>query len=332
MIVTATLRLLRRAFRGGGVARAVMLLAAGASLPAAEEDMPRQFRLGFSYAMFTDVNENDAKASLRALSAVISRERNIQANPEPLLFRGTDQIARAVRAGEVDSVVLPIDEYWLLAGDALFDRGLFAVQDGDPAEEYVLVARGSGGAASLAGLQGKRLVIQATPRMRLGYYWLEVVLARRQQPAVAAFFGRVARTPKLARTVLDVFFQQADACLVTRRGFQAMVELNPQVGKQLHILEASPSLVPALFAFRAGLATPFRDRVLREFSGVHVTPSGQQALTIFQVGQVAERPLSVLDEALAWLREYGERRPEEILVRAAELRRSHIGPIGEPNP
>lgn len=332
MIITGALRRLRRALHGARVTAAVVLLSAGAAPAATEGEAPRHFRLGFSYAMFTDVNENDAKASLRALSAVISRERNIQANPEPLLFHGTDQIARAVRAGEVDSVVLPIDEYWIIAGDSLFDRGLFAVQGGDPAEEYVLLVRGAGGPTTLAGLQGKHLVIHAVPRMRLGYYWLEVTLARGQQPPIAGFFGRVVRTPKLARTVLDVFFHRADACLVTRRGFQAMVELNPQVGKQLHILAASPSLVPALFAFRAGLATPFRDRVLREFSGVHVTPSGQQALTIFQVGQVAERPLSVLDEALDWLREYGVRRPEEAMVRTAELRRSHVGPIGEPNP
>ena len=134
--------------------------------------------------------------------------------------------------------------------------------------------------------------------------------------------------PKLSKVVLNVFFRQTDACLVTRRGFATMAELNPQVGRQLTILAASPAVVPALFGFRRGFSTQLKSKIIREFGAVHMSPAGQQALTIFQVGQVAERPVTALDSALALLEEYARLRPADSAGLISTLRRKQtIGSV-----
>lgn len=118
--------------------------------------------------MFSDVNENDARASLRALSAIIARDSNIPANPDPLLFSGADEIAATFSDARVDAVAMPIDEYWLVARTVQSRRFLFATSKRDATEEYLLLVPRDNAPKSLADLQGKVLSLYANPRARLG--------------------------------------------------------------------------------------------------------------------------------------------------------------------
>lgn len=277
--------------------------------------------------MLAGVNDNDARASLRALSAVVSRERGINADPEPLLFNGTDALADAVLGGEVDAVATTVDEYWALGGRVRFSRFLLGTTAGDPAETYLIVVRRDTGIADLAALRQRSLAVHATPRTRLGYLWLDVALARATAPPVAEYFSRIGRTSKLSKAVLDVFFKRVDACLVTRRGFAAMAELNPQIEKQLVAVATSPALVPGFFGFRTGLKPAFLEKLVRQLGTVHHTPAGKQAITIFQVGDLGEFPAEVLRPALELLDEYRTRRPAEAARLIESLRVSDTGPL-----
>ena len=287
-------------------------------------------RIGFTYSMFVGVNENDATASIRALSAVVSRESEIPADPTPQLFVGADAVVAAVAAGKVDAVGLTTEEFAAIKSEAGFDRFLMSVRENNPTETYLVLVHQESPAQSLADLRGKRLAIFTSPRMCLALPWLEVQLARQNLPAAAEIFGAIVDQPKLSKAVLDVFFKKNDACLVTRSGFSTMVELNPQLGTQLRAIAESVAMVPALFAVRTDFSEASKDRIVRVFAGVHRTPAGQQALTIFQVGQVAERPLSMLDSALSLLAQYAELRPEASAARVNRLRRVSANPSPRP--
>lgn len=316
-----------------GVRVLLLVCAAAMSGPDARAEKPAElFRLGFSLSMLAGTNENDARASIRAIAAAVSNERNIRANPEPLLFKGTDEITRSLEAREVDAVSMTMDEYWALGGKLTFSRLLLAGQGADPREEYVVLVRNDSGVAGLSALRGKRLSVYDVPRMRLAYLWLEVLLAREGQPAVDHYFNQPFKSAKLSKVVLDVFFKKADACLVTRHAFAAVTELNPQVGRQLKVLAVSPLIAPAFFAFRAGLPQDYVDRIMREFKDVQRTPAGRQALTIFQVGDLSEHSAAVLDGALDLLEEYRRLRPEAASRLIARVRQSAAGPMQEDLP
>jgi phosphonate transport system substrate-binding protein len=117
----------------------------------------------------------------------------------------------------------------------------------------------------------------------------------------AQFCSRTIQGVKLSQTVLPVFFRQFDACVVTRRGFQVMSELNPQVGQQLKILASSPSMVPVAFLFRADYSDPAKDRIIKEIQGVHSTIAGQQVLTLFQCESLKVLSVAALDSSLELL-------------------------------
>lgn len=315
----------RNLFRRFAFLCAALVTAIPALLPAKPADL---FRLGFSSSMLAGVNDNDARASLRALSAVVSRERRINADPEPLLFNGADAVADAVLAAEVDAVAITVDEYWALGSRVRFSRFLLGTIDGDPADTYLLVVRRDRQLSDLAALRQHTLAVHGTPRMRLGYLWLEVALARDSAPPAEEFFSRVFRTSKLSKAVLDVFFKRADACLVTQRGLAAMAELNPQIARQLVPIASSPSLVPSFFGFRAGMQPAFLETLVHQLGTVQNTPAGKQAVTIFQVGDLGEFPAETLQPALDLLDEYRARRPAEAARLIESLRASAAGPIG----
>lgn len=68
--------------------------------------------------------------------------------------------------------------------------------------------------------------------MCLGPEWLDGLLAAEGRGPMGSFFGPAAWETKFSQSVLPVFFGNAEACLTSRRGFETMGEMNPQVGKR----------------------------------------------------------------------------------------------------
>ena len=82
-----------------------------------------------------------------------------------------------------------------------------------------------------------------------------------------------------------------------------MFELNPQIGRRIKVLAASPPVVPVLFCFRADYMSPVRHQIMNELSHWHLSPAGRQILMLFQIDSLAEQPIGCLDSALELLAE-----------------------------
>ena len=190
------------------------------------------------------------------------------------------------------------DEYFVVSQEFQFNRFLLSVYNGQITEQYVLLVHRDSGIERIEDLRGRTLAVFKNARMSLAPIWLDVRLIEAGFSGTTGFCGHVTPISKLSQTVLKVFFRQIDACLVTRRGFETMNELNPQLGQQLKVLVESPELVPTVFCCRADLSLAVKDQLLAEFVKVHTTPAGQQVLTIFQSDQLTEGQASCLDSAL----------------------------------
>ena len=103
--------------------------------------------------------------------------------------------------------------------------------------------------------------------------------------------------------ILPVFFRKTDACVVTRRGWETMGELNPQVTLQLRELASSPELVTMVLFFRAGYQSPSRRKVMQALLDMPKSPHGRQILTLFRGEALQEVPRSVLDSARSLYRQ-----------------------------
>ncbi len=276
-------------------------LALASATPVEERSPTAPVRFAFSSRMFSDVNENDARAAMKAWGQTISGERGIPLEPVFQIFDGVEAIAAAIRGKLIDAITLPTDEYWALRDEVPLGSIIIGSKGGRIAEQYVLLVRGDSGIQHLADLRGHSLIVFQNPLTSLAPVWLETELLQQHLGLTEQFWGRVTESTKLLRTILPVFFHQADACLVTLKGYETMAELNPQIGRQLQILAKSEAMVPNMFCFRGDYQSPNRERILQEISRVSETTAGRQTLALFQTDKLFPSDPAALDSACALL-------------------------------
>jgi len=283
---------------------AICTLLTGGFIPCPAEDLA-PFRIGFSARTFSEVNENDAMAAVRIWAQALAREGSIPADPQPKILRSTPDIVAALKNRTVDCISLTTEEYAYLRREFALDSFVVARMHKNIADEYLLVVHQDSHLERLADLRGRKLGVQLSARACLAPMWLETLLARENLSRSEEFFGQRESAAKITKVVLPVFFRQLDACLVTRNGFDTMVELNPQIGQRLKVLATSPAVVPVVFCFRADYQSPVRGRILTEITRWHTSPAGRQILTLFQSDSLEECPANCLDSALELLTAYG---------------------------
>jgi phosphonate transport system substrate-binding protein len=100
---------------------------------------------------------------------------------------------------------------------------------------------------------------------------------------------------------LPVFFGQADACLTSKRGFDTMCELNPQVARELKAIAVSPPMVVSFYIFRKNCPSANREKVIKAITNLPTTAAGKQLATLFQFEDLGIRDASCLASALGVL-------------------------------
>ena len=260
--------------------------------------MDHPFRFAFSTALMPEVNINDSRAAMKVWVDTMLKSGFARADPNVLISQELSTLAAALRNRTVDGVAISTIEFLALREQVRFNRYIFGVVDGSISDTYVLLVHKDSGLGRVEDLRTRTLNVLRTSRTCLAVPWLDTLLIEKGLSPTRGFFSRVVEEQKLTNAVLPVFFGKADACLVPRKGFKTMAELNPQVSRQLRELAASPELVATGFFFREGYSQAEQDKCVAQFTRVHSVPSGQQILTVFQTERLEEHPLSAMNSAL----------------------------------
>ena len=298
----------------------LLVVLAGAAFPAWGADdgtNVEQVRFAFSAGIFTDVNENVAKASVIAWALALGRERHVPVSAEPIILSGPTDLKQALRAATIDGAAVTTEEYLSLEPELQSTNLFMSARDGQFTEKYLLLVRNDSGLTNLAALHGRKVVMFDNVRASLAPVWLDVILSEAELGSAPEHFSQINKAQKLSQVVLPVFFRQQDACVVTRDGFETMCEMNPQVRAQLLVLVRSPAVVPSVAFLRRGFDSPLRSRMLAALEGLEKSPSGTQVLTLFQIEQFHEAPASLLDTARDLIEAH--RHLKRIAVRNADL-------------
>lgn len=282
----------RRGMVAAGLGLSLILCAAPAR--ATENAASSHFRIAFSSRMFTEVNENDARASVKAWATSVARERGITVSADPRIVADCAALGDSLRNRAVDAAGITTADYFALESRVAWGR-LFAATIGDDiTDNYVLLVHRGSGINRFHELRGRRLLIHRHARTSLVDPWLETLLGGARVAPATPFLGDVSTAAKLSQTILPVFFRQAEACVVTRRGFETMAELNPQVGRDLRVLCESPAVIATVFCFRAGFESPEMVRLVDGLRELHLSAAGRQVLTLFQSDRLQEIPAVAL--------------------------------------
>jgi phosphonate transport system substrate-binding protein len=241
------------------------------------------FRLIASLAIMADVNENDVRAALRVWAGTFEKQMGMGVDLEHGILATSEQLVRAVREGQVEGFAATVLEYLQVAD--YVDPAVLVLDESYAlgGEQYVILVHQEGGIHNFRELRGRKLTIHQNATTCLASAWLQTLVAETGAGRIEDFLGAVTRNNRVSKgVVLPVFFRQTDACLVTRRAYETMCELNPQLQKRLRMIETSPKLIPIVMAFHKDCAPDRRKRFAQGLLALHESPVGQQLLALFQ--------------------------------------------------
>jgi len=262
---------------------------------AAEPNPP--LRVAISESMVVDVNLNDARAAMQIWAKRIQSDLHVPIEFDARIFSPPEEIVRLIRNGQLDAAALNVVEY-RAAGDVFDTSEMFVGAGSAGPDQYHLMVKRDSGLSRLADLKGRRLCILRAPKMCVAAAWLSTLLEEEHQVPAESFFGAMTSDTKVSRVVLPVFFGQAEACITSKRGFEMMCELNPQVAKDLTVIAASPLLVTCFYAFRKNYRGPNRERFFNLRQTLLTSAAGRQIATLFQIEELTIRDSSCLATSL----------------------------------
>ena len=267
----------------------------------AAPDSAAPVRFAISESLVSDVNLNDARAAMQIWLGRMTIELGVGIELAPKVFESTDEILRRARGGQLDAVALNIIEYRQIAG-MLDSSEIITEATVRGLDQYILLAKGSSAIRHLGDLRGRRLCTLRSPKMCVAPAWLSTILDEGHFGPSDQFFGSSITATKVSQVVLPVFFGKVDACLTSKRGFDAMCELNPQIAKELTIIASSPAMVTTFYLFHKNYHGAYREKFAKVYSNIaSSSAAGHQLATLFQFENMVVKDFACLAPALAIL-------------------------------
>lgn len=235
----------------------------------------RKIRIGMSQTIFAGLHPGDAKMTMVQIVEMAGfGEHELEIE----VFETEEVFVEAVREGRIDFFPILATEFldWGRSFDVV-PAAAFLKDDADPRSPVVLLS--SNPDFKLADLSGKSLIVDESHSFGIGRIWLAAETIEARIGNAFDLCSEVKFVRKPTEAVLPVFFKQKDFCLLNRRDWESLADLNPQLNG-LHVVAESEPLIVALLGFRADYDPELRDQFVKDLSHLHETRGGKQVLTI----------------------------------------------------
>jgi phosphonate transport system substrate-binding protein len=291
-----------------GVVLGTALAQQGPSVGAAGADARglRRTRLNgvVSSTSLSNINQNDARAAIKVWFDLVAQRKGFVLDSKVDILNSVAEIRERLQSHSVELLVLNIAEYLELESSHLvFPALTHAVSlQGGSLYSYVLLAKPSSAAATLAGLRGKNILVFSRSGSNAGMAWIDVSLGREKLGRAASFFASVKAADKAQACILPLFFGTVDACVVDELNLNLAKEMNPQLG-QLRVIARSRPMIGSVIATPIE-PSPYQNDLLDTILSLHEDARGRQLLMVFKTDRVVRVQPGDLDPARELWRDY----------------------------
>ncbi len=242
--------------------------------------------IGYTANIFYNVDPRDALG----LTQVWARQAGSKIGPDvevsTIIYKNTGDAEKALANNEVDILAMVPEEFLLLRAKSHLQPVLSTDYGKHFYNELFLLVREGSGITQIEQLRGKSIRIDGGQKGSVPMQWLDTLLAEKTSSNSLGFFGSIIQHTKPSQAVMPVYFGQADACLVSGKSYETLVELNPQLGRKLRILERSPGFATGILAVRKDIKNPNRDAMVKSLQEMHKDPTGRQIMTLFRINRL----------------------------------------------
>jgi ABC-type phosphate/phosphonate transport system substrate-binding protein len=215
-------------------------------------------RVGGSAESIYDIRITDIEILISLLFNEMFKDQDKQLKIK--IYDSDRLLSRQLAEGKLDAAFMnPV--FYLDHIDHLNSQFTYAVEHGSSIKtKYVVLVRHDSGITSLAGLRNKKIIIPSGHRV--GQRFLDVELMRDGLPDSEGTFSELRHTRETNAAIVNLFFGQVDAALVTDFSYQVASELNQQIPNTLQIIRTSKPLTHMLLSVHKGFPPQIVEKLL----------------------------------------------------------------------
>lgn len=262
--------------------------------------------IGFSKKVFYNVDIRDAAAAahLITLKTVQEMKKNVQLTT--IIYENNDEIIADLKAKKLDLITVLSEDLPELIEQNIVDPFLIEIEKDEIYEHYVLCARRDMPGSGLKALANKTLILSVWVESDLPTYWLNSLLNENHLPSVSSFFSQIDMIQRPEQAVMRVFFCKSDVCLVQKQTFEVLKEMNPQIAKDITIIEESPGFVNGVLCLNRSLTDEHDNRSLIEETLLNMkqTTGGEQLMELFDIDDFLPYEDAYLHDTFEVIKQY----------------------------
>jgi len=242
--------------------------------------------IGFSTKAFVNVPREDIRVAVRILSQKVARKTVGSANSQ--IYDSLLDIERDLKSKKLDAVALTPDDFLTLRPRIPLDPVMVTTTSKGHEVKLLLLTRKDSHISTIRELKNRTIAIPARVVQYGNMYftWVETLVMREGFPNLKTFFSSVNEAQTPSRALMQVFFRQADACVVTDQVLELATELNPQIGKELTGLTQVDKLAGGIIVFRSDLPEGRKQRLREALQTLHEDQEGRQLFLLFQLNRL----------------------------------------------
>lgn len=242
------------------------------------------FRIGGTLNGLYATSKKDTEIAFQLLFNEILEQ--IGATVTIKVYDDIEQVRRDILKNKLDAISCSSLEF-LKVKDLLSHDRLFSFQmNGSFKWKFALFVNHSSKIDKINLLNNRKLAF--TPVNDIALLFLDVALLKEGLTTNDHFFVKRTQYKDGHSALLAVFFEQADAALVSLSDFELANELNPQIGKTLRPIIVSDELVLGLSATVKGTSKQWVEQMQNVAFGLHETARGRNLLKIFRAEKVVD--------------------------------------------
>ncbi|MCG7915946.1 MAG: phosphate/phosphite/phosphonate ABC transporter substrate-binding protein [Candidatus Thiodiazotropha weberae] len=129
---------------------------------------------------------------------------------------------------------------------------------------------------------------------------------RQNHPVSQRFFSEIREANDSNSSLVNLFFGKVDAALVTDFSYEVACELNPQMRKQLSIIQVSEPLIHQVVAVRDDFSQSKLDKIEPYFLNTQRSPNLAQSMSLFRISAIKKLNGNYLTEVRKLLQEFND--------------------------
>ncbi|NIA30276.1 MAG: PhnD/SsuA/transferrin family substrate-binding protein [Actinobacteria bacterium] len=260
--------------------------------------------IGYSNELISGADIRDIKIALKMWSGELIKGLSPDYSARTFIFNDRNSYIAAINANKVNIITMSSLDYMIIQDKVNIRPACVAIENGKVMQEYILLVYRESAMTELKDLRDKQLAVLAGVDEKYSNMWLDVLLYKKGLPEKEKFFSRLKHVSKQSQAVLPVFFRQSDACIVTQSAFDAIVELNPQIGESLIIIARSSPFLKSLNCFSNTIAKEKQNKIMKLILGLDNNPTGKQICTLFRISKLVPFQSSYLKNVGALFKEH----------------------------